>query len=89
MVQLEVCIFFDIISNQTDHLKVGTGTASTMDLISFTQIYETIYYYLNSIFLHMDLVGMLTKSVKAAGLHMGLYHSLFEWFKFIFSIKFF
>lgn len=34
----------------------------------------------------MDLVGMLTKSVKAAGLHMGLYHSLFEWFKFVFSI---
>ncbi|GAM27423.1 hypothetical protein SAMD00019534_105990, partial [Acytostelium subglobosum LB1] len=28
----------------------------------------------------MDLVGMLTKSVKNAGLKMGLYHSLYEWF---------
>eukprot|EP01132_Coremiostelium_polycephalum_P002331 gene2331-2879_t len=28
----------------------------------------------------MDLVGMLSKSIKKAGLHMGLYHSLFEWF---------
>lgn len=27
-----------------------------------------------------DLVGDLTASVKAAGLHMGLYHSLREWF---------
>jgi len=27
-----------------------------------------------------DLVGDLTKSVRAAGLHMGLYHSLREWF---------
>lgn len=27
-----------------------------------------------------DLVGDLTKSVRAAGLHMGLYHSIFEWF---------
>ncbi|GAM20272.1 hypothetical protein SAMD00019534_034470 [Acytostelium subglobosum LB1] len=29
---------------------------------------------------HMDLVGALTKAVKARGLHMGLYFSLFEWF---------
>ena len=28
----------------------------------------------------MDLVGKLTESVKAAGLHMGLYHSLREWY---------
>eukprot|EP01133_Synstelium_polycarpum_P007929 gene7929-9317_t len=28
----------------------------------------------------MDVVEMLTKSVKAAGLHMGLYFSQFEWF---------
>ena len=28
----------------------------------------------------MDLVGNLTASVRAAGLHMGLYHSLREWF---------
>ena len=27
-----------------------------------------------------DLVGDLTNSVKAAGLHMGLYHSLREWY---------
>lgn len=27
-----------------------------------------------------DLVADLTKSVRAAGLHMGLYHSIFEWF---------
>ena len=27
-----------------------------------------------------DLVGDLTTSVRAAGLHMGLYHSLREWF---------
>lgn len=27
-----------------------------------------------------DLVGDLTKSVRAAGLHMGLYHSIFEWY---------
>ena len=27
-----------------------------------------------------DLVGNLTASVRAAGLHMGLYHSLREWF---------
>ena len=27
-----------------------------------------------------DLVGDLTDSVRAAGLHMGLYHSLREWF---------
>ena len=27
-----------------------------------------------------DLVGDLTTSVKAAGLHMGLYHSLREWY---------
>ena len=27
-----------------------------------------------------DLVGNLTDSVRAAGLHMGLYHSLREWF---------
>lgn len=29
---------------------------------------------------HRDLVGGLTDSVRAAGLHMGLYHSIFEWF---------
>lgn len=28
---------------------------------------------------HRDLVGELSKAVKAAGLRMGLYHSLFEW----------
>ena len=27
-----------------------------------------------------DLTGNLTASVRAAGLHMGLYHSLREWF---------
>ena len=27
-----------------------------------------------------DLVGNLTTSVRAAGLHMGLYHSLREWY---------
>ena len=27
-----------------------------------------------------DLVGDLTQSVRAAGLHMGLYHSLREWY---------
>ena len=27
-----------------------------------------------------DLVGDLTASVRAAGLHMGLYHSLREWY---------
>ena len=27
-----------------------------------------------------DLVGDLTNSVRAAGLHMGLYHSLREWY---------
>lgn len=29
---------------------------------------------------HRDLVGNLTSSVRAAGLHMGLYHSLREWY---------
>ena len=29
---------------------------------------------------HRDLCGDLTKSVKAAGLHMGFYYSLYEWF---------
>ena len=29
---------------------------------------------------HRDLVGDLTNSVRAAGLHMGLYHSLREWY---------
>ncbi|GAM17331.1 hypothetical protein SAMD00019534_005060 [Acytostelium subglobosum LB1] len=28
----------------------------------------------------IDIVGMLSKAVKNTGLHMGLYHSLFEWF---------
>ncbi|EFA86148.1 alpha-fucosidase [Heterostelium album PN500] len=28
----------------------------------------------------LDIVGALSKSVKNAGLHMGLYHSLFEWY---------
>jgi alpha-L-fucosidase len=27
-----------------------------------------------------DLVGDLTLAIRAAGLHMGLYHSIFEWF---------
>ncbi len=27
-----------------------------------------------------DLVGSLTDSIKANGLHMGLYHSLREWY---------
>ena len=27
-----------------------------------------------------DLVGELTAAVRGAGLHMGLYHSIFEWF---------
>ena len=27
-----------------------------------------------------DLVGELSASVRKAGLHMGLYHSIFEWF---------
>lgn len=29
---------------------------------------------------HRDLVADLSASVRAAGLHMGLYHSLFEWY---------
>lgn len=29
---------------------------------------------------HKDLCGELSKSVKAAGLHMGFYYSLYEWF---------
>ena len=29
---------------------------------------------------HRDLCGDLTKSVKAQGLHMGFYYSLYEWF---------
>lgn len=29
---------------------------------------------------HRDLVGDLTKSVRSAGLHMGLYHSIYEWY---------
>jgi alpha-L-fucosidase len=29
---------------------------------------------------HRDLVGELTASVRAKGLHMGLYHSIFEWY---------
>jgi alpha-L-fucosidase len=29
---------------------------------------------------HRDLAGDLTKSVKAKGLHMGFYYSLYEWF---------
>ena len=29
---------------------------------------------------HRDLVGNLSNSVRAAGLHMGLYHSLREWY---------
>lgn len=29
---------------------------------------------------HRDLCGDLTKSVKAKGLHMGFYYSLYEWF---------
>ncbi|KAN0004064.1 hypothetical protein ACTFIZ_010238 [Dictyostelium cf. discoideum] len=28
----------------------------------------------------IDIVGELTNSVKSQGLHMGLYHSLYEWF---------
>lgn len=33
---------------------------------------------------HRDLVGDLTNSVRAAGLHMGLYHSLREWYNPLF-----
>ena len=33
---------------------------------------------------HRDLVGELTDSVRAAGLHMGLYHSLREWYNPLF-----
>eukprot|EP01114_Cavostelium_apophysatum_P015382 TRINITY_DN4171_c0_g1_i1.p1 TRINITY_DN4171_c0_g1~~TRINITY_DN4171_c0_g1_i1.p1 ORF type:complete len:461 (-),score=82.93 TRINITY_DN4171_c0_g1_i1:11-1393(-) len=29
---------------------------------------------------HLDLVDMVTKAVRDAGLRMGLYHSLYEWF---------
>lgn len=29
---------------------------------------------------HRDLAGDLTKAVKAAGLHMGFYYSLYEWY---------
>ena len=29
---------------------------------------------------HLDLVANLTASVRAKGLHMGLYHSLREWY---------
>lgn len=29
---------------------------------------------------HRDLVGALSKAVKAAGLHMGFYYSLYEWY---------
>mmetsp|Transcript_24407 Transcript_24407/g.27146 ORF Transcript_24407/g.27146 Transcript_24407/m.27146 type:complete len:453 (-) Transcript_24407:45-1403(-) len=29
---------------------------------------------------HQDSVGLLTDAVRKTGLHMGLYHSLFEWF---------
>lgn len=29
---------------------------------------------------HKDLAGMLTNAVKEAGLHMGFYYSLYEWF---------
>jgi len=29
---------------------------------------------------HQDNVAMVTNAVRKAGLHMGLYHSLFEWF---------
>eukprot|EP01133_Synstelium_polycarpum_P014165 gene14165-16697_t len=28
----------------------------------------------------LDVVGLLTDAVKSTGIHMGLYHSLFEWF---------
>jgi alpha-L-fucosidase len=30
---------------------------------------------------HRDIVGELTEAVKAAGLHMGLYYSLYEWYE--------
>eukprot|EP00117_Sycon_ciliatum_P025784 scpid45826/ scgid2625/ Alpha-L-fucosidase; Alpha-L-fucoside fucohydrolase len=33
---------------------------------------------------HRDLVGELTDSVRAAGLHMGLYHSMREWYNPLF-----
>ena len=29
---------------------------------------------------HRDLVGEMTDAVRAKGLHMGLYHSIFEWY---------
>jgi alpha-L-fucosidase len=34
---------------------------------------------------HRDLCGDLTKSVKAAGIHMGFYFSLYEWFNPIYK----
>ncbi len=34
---------------------------------------------------HKDLCGELTKSVKEAGLHMGFYYSLYEWYNPLYS----
>ncbi|GAM17287.1 hypothetical protein SAMD00019534_004620, partial [Acytostelium subglobosum LB1] len=34
---------------------------------------------------HLDIVGTLSKSVRNAGLHMGLYHSLYQWFAQIYA----
>jgi alpha-L-fucosidase len=37
---------------------------------------------------HRDLAGDLSKSVKAKGLHMGFYYSLYEWFNPLYSANF-
>lgn len=37
---------------------------------------------------HMDLAGLLTDAVKAKGLHMGFYYSLYEWFNPIYKTDF-
>ncbi|EFA85298.1 hypothetical protein PPL_02299 [Heterostelium album PN500] len=34
-----------------------------------------------------DLVGLVSKYVKQAGLHMGLYHSLYEWFNPLYDMN--
>ncbi len=37
---------------------------------------------------HRDLCGELTKAVKAAGLHMGFYYSLYEWYNPLYKTNF-